>query len=83
MFDAVGIKFAGQGLKVPNITYIVVFILLSIIVDAIAIYFAAKLVSRSSTAGKAVFVAVAAPIYFTLLITGHHINRPQYLLLNE
>ena len=63
MLDALGYRFGGYNFKLPSITYLVVFILLSIIVDAIAIYFAAKFVSRSSTAGKAVFVAIAAPIY--------------------
>ena len=67
MFESLGYKYAGYNLKLPSITYVVVFILLSIIVDAIAIYFAAKLVSRSSTAGKAVFVAIAAPIYFIFI----------------
>ena len=64
MLDTIGYRYAGYNLKLPSITYLVVFILLSIIVDAIAIYFAARLVSRSSTPGKAVFVAIFAPIYF-------------------
>lgn len=67
MINNVGYKYGGYTFNLPSITYLVVFILLSIIVDAVAIYFAAKLVSRSSTAGKALFVAIAAPIYFIFI----------------
>ena len=60
------LSYAGHNLTLPSITYLVLFIILSVIVNAIAIYLAADLVTKSSTAGKALFVAIIA-LDFTLL----------------
>ena len=61
------LSYAGHNLTLPSVSYLVLFIILSVIVNAIAIYFAADLVTKSSTAGKALFVAIIAPIYFIVI----------------